>query len=594
MQYKLKAGKYMVPVDITDLGDKLRLVFPFNRELLEEVKVNFTNPRWLGVDGGPKAWEVNNDERAKFRLEVLQCKNPYTDYDKTLVDWAPQRSLFDHQVMMVRHALTRHYCIFACEMGTGKTLAAIELLESSGFQDWWYIGPKSALAAVQLEFWKWKAKITPRFLTYENLVKELRNWQPGMPAPQGVVFDESSRIKTPTAQRSQAAFALAAGVRKDWKHEGYAVLMSGSPAPKSPVDWWHQCETARPGFLKEGSHKKAKERLAFMQQQEGSDGVQFMKEIGWRDDENKCLTCSKLENEFVHTSEAVEMGVGHAFKKSVNEVAGLKKRMDGLVFVKFKKDCLDLPPKIYKEIKLKSDIQTLNAAKLIKATTPRAAEALIRLRELSDGFQYVEQRDGDELCPRCQGEKQDPICHACDGKGTLPKYKTVTVETPTPKDAALLDLLDEHEEFGRLVVFAGFTASVDRIVRLSQGAGWTTIRVDGRGWNSILGGSNTDLLRYFQEENGPHDKIVFIGHPQAAGMGLTLTASPSIVYWSNDFNAEARIQSEDRIHRPGCKGANIIDLIHLPTDKLVLDNLKAKRDLQKMTMADINKSLEEE
>lgn len=74
-------------------------------------------------------------------------------------------------------------------------------------------------------------------------------------------------------------------------------------------------------------------------------------------------------------------------------------------------------------------------------------------------------------------------------------------------------------------------------------------------------------------------------------MGLTLTASPSIVYFSNDFNAESRIQSEDRIHRPGMdvnRGATIYDLIHLPTDRTVLENLKAKRVLQDMTLGALN------
>jgi hypothetical protein len=71
-----------------------------------------------------------------------------------------------------------------------------------------------------------------------------------------------------------------------------------------------------------------------------------------------------------------------------------------------------------------------------------------------------------------------------------------------------------------------------------------------------------------------------------------LTASDTIVYYSNDFNAESRIQSEDRIHRPGSRGANIVDFLHLPIDQLVLDNLKKKRDLQKMTMNDFDKAID--
>jgi len=50
------------------------------------------------------------------------------------------------------------------------------------------------------------------------------------------------------------------------------------------------------------------------------------------------------------------------------------------------------------------------------------------------------------------------------------------------------------------------------------------------------------------------------------------------------------MQAEDRFHRAGMdtnRGATIIDLIHLSTDKLVLDNLKKKKKLQSLTMGDL-------
>ena len=75
-------------------------------------------------------------------------------------------------------------------------------------------------------------------------------------------------------------------------------------------------------------------------------------------------------------------------------------------------------------------------------------------------------------------------------------------------------------------------------------------------------------------------------------MGLTLVTSPSIVFWSNDFNGESRMQAEDRIHRPGCRGANIYDLVHLPEDEIVIENLKRKRNLQDMTLGRLRDMLE--
>jgi hypothetical protein len=52
------------------------------------------------------------------------------------------------------------------------------------------------------------------------------------------------------------------------------------------------------------------------------------------------------------------------------------------------------------------------------------------------------------------------------------------------------------------------------------------------------------------------------------------------------------MQSEDRIHRIGMKDkALIIDLIHLPIDKYVLTNLQRKKDLQAISMGELNANL---
>ena len=80
-----------------------------------------------------------------------------------------------------------------------------------------------------------------------------------------------------------------------------------------------------------------------------------------------------------------------------------------------------------------------------------------------------------------------------------------------------------------------------------------------------------------------HKRLCFVGHPKAGGMALTLTASPTEIFYSNDFAGEARMQAEDRFHRGGMdtnRGATIIDYFHLPTDKYVHTNLMIKKNLQ--------------
>jgi hypothetical protein len=614
-QIKIRIGEYKYPIEVEEKGNKLWLTFAFNRKILDEIKM-MEGARWHGFDDPPiKKWSISNSFRNWFQLRFLQGENVYALYDKPLEPFTPSRkkkdfpqfasrwpknydpesfACYDHQVDLCSHWFTRHYAIWAAEMGTGKTLAALEVAEAIDARSWWWVGPKSALASVQLEFKDWRAKLTPVFMTYEQLVKTMNNWQSGTPAPKVVTFDESSKIKNASAQRSQAAMHLANSVRNDHGNEGYVLLMTGSPAPKNPADWWHQSEVACPGFLKEGSAEKCRNRLAIIKTETSDAGGKFPRVVAWKDDPKKCDVCGQPADDEIHLVEAQLVEDGHAFVPAINEVSLLYKRLRGLVNIKFKKDCLDLPPKIYKIIKCKPNKDILNAARLITLTAKSSLETLILLRELSDGFQYRTVKDKIE-CSVCKGaskgQTEGSPCPGCHNEGIQIKERRTIAEVPCPKDDEVLNLLDQHDEDRRIIFYAGFTESIDRVYRLCNRAGWKIIRVDGRGWYAPeLGTKSQDLLEIFRSDSD--DRIAFDGHPGSAGMGLNLTASKSTVYYSNDFNAENRIQSEDRTSRPGSRGSNIFDLVHLSTDLKILENLKRKRDLQAMTLGEMQSMMQ--
>lgn len=505
----------------------------------------------------------------------------------------------------------------------GKTLPLIELLEYVDPQNAWYVGTRSAIYSVQLEFEKWQARRRPKFYTYEKFREILEHWPKDADPPDFVCFDESSRLKNASALRTQAAMHLADSMRDWYGNDCYIILMSGSPAPKSPIDYWSQCEITCPGFLREGTPDKLRNSLALIKQEEGAYGTFFPKIITWWDNENKCKTCGKFENEDCHKPENLAFGDYHPHQKSVNEVARLYKRMKGLVEVKFKKDCIDIPDKIYRVIECQPSVETLNLARLVLAKASTTAQAIILLRELSDGFQYqYEESEQVSRCPVCLGKKtatayydgeieitgeqlellilenkasqyeQILPCDHCFGTGEVGKFKRVTTEINCPKDDIVKMLLEEHEEYQRMVFYGGFTGSIDRLTRLCKEEKWEVIRADGRGWHTTMPNmSHLEMLKLFQSDF--NERIAFVGHPAAAGMGLTLTASPSIAYYSNDFNAENRIQSEDRIHRLGCRGTNIIDITHLPIDKLILQNTKKKRDLQSISLGQLKIAYED-
>lgn len=617
---KFIANGYLNKVSIHKKGKTLWLSFPFNRTVMDEIK-NLEGCKWHGYEDPPiKQWSISDTPANWFQIAFLEGKNPYKWWEQPLKDVKPSREIYEHQVELFRAGITYRYHIFAAEPGTGKTLAAIEVIEYINDSNVIWVGPKSALYSVKLEFEKWKARIWPKFLTYEGLKKFVEN---EFNIPRVVVFDESSRCKNPTSQRSQAGAILADAVRDKYGWEGCVIEMSGTPAPKSPADWFHQAKIACPGFLKECNFIKFKERLAVIGKGENAIGGIFPKLITWRDDESKCKICGLLKDDPSHdVTYSIEKD-WHPWTPGINEVAKLYKRMSGLVTVKLKKDCLSLPEKQFKTIKCKPNYNVINAAKLLVAKGSTAIKTLTLMRELSDGFQYEEEAIGEETCPLCKGKRtqldwvyigseekweeasvnialgdcwkqEERSCNACSGTGKVTSYTRVPTQVACPKEDVLKDLLDEYEEVGRLVIYAGFTGSVDRCCEIAKQAGWNFIRVDGRGWTSDLPGKPEELLKIFQNKNYELNQklgIAFIGQPGAAGMGLTLTAACAIVYYSNDFNAESRAQSMDRIHRPGMdknRGATIIDIVHLPTDQLVIDNLNKKKKLQGLTMGELS------
>lgn len=622
-QVKLNSKTRRVDATLEEIDNRIYLDFGFDDFLKNEIKQGMKDRKF---DWDTKRWHFPKHRRNMFRLSLLLGKNPYAQYDQKLQEFETLRKgvLRPHQVDLFNIVKTYKEVILAAEMGTGKTLVGIEVIDTSDFDEWWWVGPIPALAAFEQEVRKWGITKMPRVMTYERMVKEITNWTSGVPAPRGVIFDESSRLKGPTSQRTQHAQHLVEFMRKDHKDQGrdiYVVEMTGTPAPKSPTDWYSQLEIAQPGFIRERDHNEFKQRLAIVEERPNTvTGGTYPHMLGWRDNEEKCETCGQLKDTAIHDEMFMDPKY-HQFVASTNEVAKLSGRMKGIVHVLFKRDVLKhLPEKQYRILQCKPTVAIRNSEKLIRGTIKNAAQQLIALRELSDGFLYESVESGERECSVCNGTKvakipqyegEDDVpgvtndevvgweeveCFNCGGTGKVPVFSRNVKEISTGKDELLLDIFGDHEDDGRLVVYGGFTGTLERLKKLATQAGWNYICADGRGWRHNLPSrklKKSEMLDVFQDATNT-DKLVFIGQPGAAGMGITLTRSSEIVYYSNDFNGESRIQSEDRIHRLGMdinRGAMITDLVQLASDLYVIDNLRAKRRLQDITLGDLEANL---
>lgn len=636
----LSDGEQMVPVTLGRRGKKLSLSFPFRRGLVDEVKCM----RGAVYDAETKGWEVTDCRRNWMQLEGMQAtpdgkslRRPaeLKRYFEPRLGVKPTRAVCQpHQVSLFDFGASVRRCGWFAEQGTGKTLAAIELAEwavKQGFKNWWYVAPKPVLKAIALEVAKWKCTVNFRFLNYDILDRETearfqcrsckneeperftwkkakavkhadgcgevvegkcqtcgwyfgqmesahprcRNcesvteqhhalWKP-LPlfeCPDGVFFDESSRLKNGGATRTQAAQYLADRIRDE--KDGFVIEMTGTPAPHDPCDLHSEIEIICPGLLRESTRAHLERRLAILEQEELPDGRKFGRIVGWKE----------------------------------NQVKHLHTRLKPVVEVHMAKDVLTLPELTKEIIRLPVSDELERAARMAATSSINAAMALNKLRQLSDGFQY----GGIYMCSDCHGmggldintgdEHRWVHCSGCEGAGFLPNPDGIR-RAPGPKDDQLREDLGYNEEVGRIVIYAGFHASVDRCVDICLEEGWDVLKCDGRGWLvKMQNGKDThwtdlDLLKEMDLGTRTNllDRVALVGHPASVGLGQNLTAARENIFFSNDFNAESRMQAEKRSHRNGqTRGVRIKDYCLLPTDEFVLRNLETKRGWQNITL----------
>jgi len=91
-------------------------------------------------------------------------------------------------------------------------------------------------------------------------------------------------------------------------------------------------------------------------------------------------------------------------------------------------------------------------------------------------------------------------------------------------------------------------------------------------------------------QNDPNCKV-FVGQIQTTGMGLTLTAASTAVFYSLDFSSSNHEQSRARIHRIGQKNKCLyIYLVAKGTlDEQIMAALKAKKDIAQLVVDDYKK-----
>jgi SNF2 family DNA or RNA helicase len=146
----------------------------------------------------------------------------------------------------------------------------------------------------------------------------------------------------------------------------------------------------------------------------------------------------------------------------------------------------------------------------------------------------------------------------------------------------LMEILEELD--GRAIIWANYRHDIRRIYQAV---------VAEYGAESIVTyfGDTTDDERVravdrFQDRSSP--VRWFLGNTQTGGYGITLTEANTVIYYSNNYDLEKRLQSEDRAHRIGQqRSVTYIDLVCRGTvDEKIIDSLRNKNDIARQITGD--------
>ena len=463
---------------------------------------------------------------------------------------------YEHQLEALKRSWNKREYAYFMEMGTGKSKVLIDnialLYDKGGINAAIIVAPKGV-------YRNWSGKEIPAHMP-DHVERYIGVWNPAPTVKQkaelmklfevspelkiliinveafstkkGVAFvekfilahntliavDESTTIKNPKAQRTKNLLKLAINTK-------YRRILTGFPVTQSPLDLYSQSAFLSTQLLGYSSFYSFQNRYA----------------------------------------KVINRSMGQRTFRQVVGYQNLEELTDNVSEFSYrvlKKECLDLPDKVYqrREVELTPEqkkvykqlkdyaIAQLESSELVSVTS--VLTQILRLHQVVCGF--VKHDQGDE------------------------------VEIKNNRLDSLLDVLAETQ--GKVIIWANYQYDIKRILKTLQDTVGTEAVATYYG--ETLDEDRQQIIKSFQDPDSPLTYL--ISNVQTGGYGITLTEASTVIYYSNNYDLEKRLQSEDRAHRIGqTNKVTYIDLVAKGTvDEKIVKALRNKLDLAQEVLGD--------
>lgn len=372
-----------------------------------------------------------------------------------------------------------------------------------------------------------------------------------------IVLDESSKIKNHQAKISK--ILLKASPLFDFR-----IVMTGTPAPNTELEYWPQMKFIDPGML---GQSMTAFRAEYFHMARGKQ-VQAVQPFMTRQ----------------QASEVFRRGWNYAITEQKR--AALMAALRPACHWAKKRDCLDLPEQVdeVRSVELASDQRSAYAAmekRLVLEirdqviAAPVALTKLMKLRQITSGFVY------NELGEHIEINGRTPTGVDLPRASIIVNGKRCILDLPSQTEfgnAKLRELFDVIEEVG------------DQQIMIWINFHWEQIKVchellkkfgpDSVVTMSALTEDKGESIRAFKEGRARF----LVAHPASAAHGLTLVNCALQIFFSVNYSLEQHEQARARIHRAGqTQKCTYIYLIARNTiDEKILATLKDKGDAQRI------------
>lgn len=336
------------------------------------------------------------------------------------------------------------------------------------------------------------------------------------------VIDESVRIKTPSAIRTKWAIKLGELAK-------YRRIMSGAPVTKGTEDLFTQFKFLHEDILGYSSYYTFRNNACIM------GGFENRQIVGY-----KPYAMQEIERKIE----------AHTFRIT-------------------KKECLDLPDKIYSTRYVELTDEQAKIYDKLEEDLQIDLDSIRQMKELQENGETKKVDSALMSAITKMLRMQQVVCGHFAHKE---EDSDLLIELPTNRIEVLIDCIEEAQ--GKVIVWSRFVADIKRISKRLQEK-----KIYYRTYYGEVNTKEREVsIKEFREN--PECKV-FLAQPASGGTGLNLAVANTVIYFSNDFNADTRWQSEDRAHRIGQKSnVNYIDLISLNTiDEDILKALKNKKNV---------------